>query len=862
MSNIDQGLVVALGRSIVNVAQFSALPTVGSDRKLYITEDNNNIYRWDGASYPLVSSVGGGLTVKGSWDALNNVPILASGVGASGDLYTVSVANSNIIPTIDGISSASVGDQMIFQSDSTWTLIPAVNAVVAPIFTSTNLTATTLDGTYIVTANIDVTITVPASNASNEGRFCRIVKEAGSASVIVVPEAPDTTFLGGDTSYEITGVAEGVTVFSAGVLNGYIKIQDSRSDRPIGMLEFLGDGNTAPLEDDNWKIDVVGTELTVYARELGVWEKKVTMDTDGLIDSTSVSTDYIDLNTSPAAIAHQAGRFHWNEDDSTAEIGTDLGNTVIQIGQESLVKVYNNSGIPINSGSVVYPIGTSTGGFSNIAKAQADSHVTITTAYGVATSDMPNGTYGFVNVFGKVRNLDTSLLSEGEVYLSADVLGGLTNTRPEFPNYEVLIGLVTKIDASDGEIIVDRHGIPEDTTVNFWNGVIRETFDFRVTSNGTIITGALSPSNGHPDLTLMFSDGFTVFTATPDATIALTAGTDAIPQSNYVYILKSTKTLTVSAASFPEVEHAKVATIVLRSAATTQADGALRNQNWNDAIENTTTFQGHLSHITDRLRQINSSWANGTEGTVLGTPNNVYVDVTSGQVYQLHKQTFPAISMSTGGDIHVVNDPVTPFRSTTNLNDITVDALGDSLNGKWFGLVIWGIANKTGEMSHIMCNLPRGDYGKEKDALNDKDSKNVYTIPSAFQGVGFLIGLFVFKLNGGQFEYNGSPDGYKDLRGFVPNNTAGSGVGGSGITTFLGLSDTPADYVGNTLKLSQVNGTETALEFTDEPTVNNIILEEITTPTVIPSFGRIYAKADNKLYFQDGSGVEHEVSLV
>jgi hypothetical protein len=612
------------------------------------------------------------------------------------------------------------------------------------------------------------------------------------------------------------------------------------------------------------KTSTTGTDKVVMTdTENGNLSKNITLDVIQTFVNKEIETDFIDLDTTlGTSVPHQKGRFHWNEEDSTAEIGTGIGTTAIQIGQEDLIKVHNNSGIGISSGEVVYPIGTSTTGFPNVAKAKADSHETISTAYGVATSEILNGAEGFVNVFGKVRDFDTSLLSEGPVYLSADVLGGLTNTRPEFPNYEILIGLVTKVDALEGEIIVDRHGIPEDTTINFWNGTIRETFDFRITSNGTIITGALSPSNGHPDLTLMFSDGLTIFTATPDVTITLTAGTDAIPQTNYVYIPKDTKVLTVSTASFPTDEHAKVATIVLQSASTTQTDDALRNQNWNDAIENTTTFQGHLSHITDRIRQMDSSWANGTEGTILGTPNNVYVDVTSGQVYQMHKQTFPALSMSTGADIHVVNDPVTPFRSTTNLNDITVDALGDSLNGKWFGLVVWGIANKSGEMSHIMCNLPRGNYGKEKDALNDKDSKNVYTIPSDFQGVGFLIGLFVFKLNGGQFEYNGTVVGYKDLRGFVPNNTAGSGVGGSGITTFLGLSDTPADYVGEAFKIAQVNTGETALEFTDEPTVNNIILEETTTPTAIPNFGRVYTKADNKLYFQSGDGIEHEISLV
>ena len=40
-----------------------------------------------------------------------------------------------------------------------------------------------------------------------------------------------------------------------------------------------------------------------------------------------------------------------------------------------------------------------------------------------------------------------------------------------------------------------------------------------------------------------------------------------------------------------------------------------------------------------------------------------------------------------------------------------------------------------------------------------------------------------------------------------------------------------------------------------------LFLKECTTPTAQPNYGAIYCKADNKLYFQDGAGVEHEVTI-
>ncbi len=39
-------------------------------------------------------------------------------------------------------------------------------------------------------------------------------------------------------------------------------------------------------------------------------------------------------------------------------------------------------------------------------------------------------------------------------------------------------------------------------------------------------------------------------------------------------------------------------------------------------------------------------------------------------------------------------------------------------------------------------------------------------------------------------------------------------------------------------------------------------MKEVTTPTALADHGRIYTKADNKLYFQDGAGTEHELAFV
>ena len=172
-----------------------------------------------------------------------------------------------------------------------------------------------------------------------------------------------------------------------------------------------------------------------------------------------------------------------------------------------------------------------------------------------------------------------------------------------------------------------------------FNGSFNESFDFRVSSDGVTITGSLEQSGGG-DLVMHFSDGFTTLDCTPAATISLTAGTDTNPQVNYVYVLQSTKVLTVSTSSFPNTEHIKVARVLVQSATGVQTNDALRNQNWNDHIKGTNDM-GHVLHIAERLRQEPSKWFSGVDAsvTIVGasSPDDVYIDTTAGIVYQMHQ---------------------------------------------------------------------------------------------------------------------------------------------------------------------------------------------------------------------------------
>ena len=516
----------------------------------------------------------------------------------------------------------------------------------------------------------------------------------------------------------------------------------------------------------------------------------------------------------------------WNTADSTIDVATGFG-PVLQVGQETLIKVYNNSGETITKGSAVHPIGALEA-YPLIGKSISNSHVTIDRDYGITTMDIPHNSYGFVCRYGKVRNIDTSAFAVNDrVWVSATIAGGVTNVRPSFPNYAAQLGIVFNSDIATGQIFVTGTDPTSNTLQNFWNGVFRESFKFLVASDGINVVGALSPGNGHPNLTMMFSDGLTTLAATPAVQVALTPGSDTIPQTNYVYIPKTTKVLTVSTSSWPSsIEHIRVAQVYLQSAATTLTLGALRNHNWNDHIQNTTTNQGHLSNISARIRREPAKWDTGVEASINivdGSPDSLYVATTAGKVSQMHLQDFIATDSQTGDPIHIANDSVTPYKAVGDLGLETTDALGNSMSNTCFSLVFWGVANQSESVGHIMMNLPTATYGftVPATAVSDPSNYAVYAIPKEFEGVGFLIARATFSYKTG----NWTLIDVEDLRGRIPNSTAGGGGGGTGVTTFPGLTDTPSAYTGYEGRAPVVNAAETALEFGLTP----LMLPELTT---------------------------------
>jgi hypothetical protein len=161
----------------------------------------------------------------------------------------------------------------------------------------------------------------------------------------------------------------------------------------------------------------------------------------------------IDFSTSSTASGAVA-RLTWNDTDGTLDLGLKGGNVTLQIGQEEVIRVLNNTGSAMVEMQAVYITGSS-GQRVTVALADADIESASSKTLGILTEDIANNAEGFVTFGGLVRNINTSAFTEGAVLWLSSTAGGLTTTRPTAPINSVMIGYCVRSHATQGSIYVN-----------------------------------------------------------------------------------------------------------------------------------------------------------------------------------------------------------------------------------------------------------------------------------------------------------------------------------------------------------------------------------------------------------------------
>jgi hypothetical protein len=148
------------------------------------------------------------------------------------------------------------------------------------------------------------------------------------------------------------------------------------------------------------------------------------------------------LDTTNAPDPLVQGQFAWNADEETADLCQN--GATLQLGQEVKYHCRNNTASTITDGTAVMATGTlGNSGRITIAPMVADGTVEPRFYLGVTTEDIPAGEDGKVTHFGKVRGIDTSAYSDGDVlWCDPATPGALTATQPAAPNLKIATAFV------------------------------------------------------------------------------------------------------------------------------------------------------------------------------------------------------------------------------------------------------------------------------------------------------------------------------------------------------------------------------------------------------------------------------------
>jgi hypothetical protein len=221
-------------------------------------------------------------------------------------------------------------------------------------------------------------------------------------------------------------------------------VEEQSKSKEIISVEFDLQGHLVITFSDFTQIKTKGKGITEYIESYST-----------VIAGLTNPVEYLEFQTQlPTAPEYVKGRLFYDNTTEALSYYNDAHDVTLNIGQEQVVRVYNNTGTDVLNGQAVYINGANTG-FPTIALAQANNEVTATAVIGIATHDIHDHGYGYITTLGIVRGLNTSAYTAGQVlYLSATAPGGITTSAPLQPNYNVVMGYVIISDTTQGSLFV------------------------------------------------------------------------------------------------------------------------------------------------------------------------------------------------------------------------------------------------------------------------------------------------------------------------------------------------------------------------------------------------------------------------
>lgn len=315
-------------------------------------------------------------------------------------------------------------------------------------------------------------------------------------ALVIKDRVKETTTTTGTGTYTLAGAEVGFQSFST-IGNGnttYYTVTDG-GDWEVGIGTYTASGTTLArttiLSSSN-----SGNAVSWSAGEKFVFvtqpsSKANYLDAAGNVTGTQFD-EYLDFKTASSNPSHTEGRVFYDQTrDSLAYYNSDSAMTV-HTGQDSLLRVYNDSGSTITAGTPVYLTGESSS-IPTIAPAGAASTVEVSYAVGVVSTDIADSSTGFV-VTGGIVFFDTSSLTAGERVHVGVTAGTLQEAAPSYPYFATDIGLCLVSSASGGCVYVEI----EHNTFEVFRVTGNSHFDADVTVDGDLtVNGTQTITNSN-----------------------------------------------------------------------------------------------------------------------------------------------------------------------------------------------------------------------------------------------------------------------------------------------------------------------------------------------------------------------------
>lgn len=341
-----------------------------------------------------------------------------------GNLYFKKDDGAEAIVTIKEVTEDNLAiDTSLFDNSSSSVLSGVLADLDSAIGAATGGGLSSTFSTYEYNVTADQTVFTGSDSNSNTlsydlGSGTELPKVQVYLNGILLDYGTDYTATNGTSVVLTTAAVNGDVV----TISAYKSFSTFNNDLQLADNQKILFGNDLDLQmfhsGTNSVINQVGTgNLLIQKNTTTVAE----FTADGLI------TDSVQFTGGTGT----QGLMSWNADEETLDLIQN--DNILQLGQEVLYNVRNNTGSTILNGTPVMATGT-LGASGRITVAPMDGTNVANAQFflGVATTDILDDTDGKVTHFGKVRGIDTSAYTNGSVlYISTTQVGQFTATEPQ-----------------------------------------------------------------------------------------------------------------------------------------------------------------------------------------------------------------------------------------------------------------------------------------------------------------------------------------------------------------------------------------------------------------------------------------------